>query len=218
MIVLDNITFGYPDTPAILENLSLAIAPSERLVLLGASGSGKTTLLRLLAGFAAPNRGAILFDGICAARDGKILLPPRERDTTMVFQDFALWPHMNVEENIGFGLRMKGVGKKERRKHVDAFLEMIGMRGYNQKQVRTLSGGEQQRVALARALIVSPKLLLMDEPLSNLDEEQNIRLRGEIIRLQERFGTTLVYVTHNRDEAESVATRIVTMRNGRIGS
>lgn len=208
MVSLEKISVLYQDK-TILNDINLQIGERERLVILGASGSGKTTLLRLIAGFIAPAKGEIVIGEQVVSKDGKIVIPPHKREVAMVFQDLALWPHMNVQENIAFGLKIKKIPQNERKEKVARMLSLVGLSGYGNKQIDQLSGGEQQRVALARALILSPKVLLMDEPLSSLDRALNERLRKEIVRLQEKFGFTLVYVTHNEEEAGEIGSRIV---------
>jgi len=200
----------------VLDNLSLEIEEKERIVIVGPSGCGKTTLLRLIAGFTAPDTGSLFIEEDLAARDGKIIKEPQERNLGMVFQDLALWPHLSVEENIAFGLKARGVGKVERKERIKAILTLVDLIGYEKRKPFQLSGGQQQRVALARALVLEPKILLMDEPLSSLDTALNLRLRREIIGLQEKLGFTLVYVTHNEKEASDIATRLVKMDQGLI--
>ena len=195
----------------ILDRFSLHIASGERVALLGGSGSGKTTILRLIAGFLAPQRGRIEIDGLCVSEAGRIIVPPHQRGVSMVFQDLALWPHMSVAENIGFGLKMQGVAARERELRVEAMLERVSLGGYGDKRIDTLSGGEKQRVALARALILAPKILLMDEPLSSLDPALNRQLRQEILRLHHAMGFTLLYVTHSEAEAAEIGEREVRM-------
>ncbi|WP_236579152.1 ABC transporter ATP-binding protein [Hydrogenimonas urashimensis] len=211
MIQLKNVTFRYRGR-RLFEDFSLDVRERQRLVILGPSGSGKTTLLRLIAGFCAPEKGAILLKGRPVAIDGKILVPPEKRHLGMVFQDLALWPHMSVEENVGFGLKIRGVEKKERKERVDAMLRRVGLAGYGPQKPSELSGGEQQRVALARALILEPEILLMDEPLSSLDTALSHRLAQEIVQLQERLGFTLLYVTHQEKEAKIIATARLSFR------
>ncbi|WP_300365075.1 ABC transporter ATP-binding protein [Hydrogenimonas sp.] len=206
IVRFEQVTCRY-DEQTILDTFSLDVEQGERLVILGPSGSGKTTLLRLLAGFVAPHRGTIYIEENAVSRDGRILVPPEQRQIGMVFQDLALWPHMNVEENIGFGLKIKGVGTTERNRRVDTILKLVGLPDFRKKRPSELSGGEQQRVALARALILEPKILLMDEPLSSLDESLSRHLAHEIVHLQEKFGFTLLYVTHRSEEARIVGTR-----------
>jgi len=215
IIEIKSVTKTYGRAPAVRE-LSLEVADGERLIILGPSGCGKTTLLRLIAGFIAPDSGSILIEGETVAADGRILREPEERNIGMVFQDLALWPHLSVEGNLEFGLKARGVPAKERRRRVDEMLQLVEMEAYAKSKPAALSGGQQQRIALARALILQPRALLMDEPLSNLDEELNRRMRKEILRLQKTLGTTLLYVTHDRDEARELGTRIILMRDGRL--
>jgi iron(III) transport system ATP-binding protein len=192
-----------------VQDFSLVVEHGERIVLFGPSGCGKTTLLRMLAGFVAPDAGSILIQGKIAARDGKNMLTPEERNLGMVFQDLALWPHLSVYGNLEFGLKAKGIPPAERRQRMDEMLKMLKIDQYGSARPHQLSGGEQQRVALARALVMQPLALLMDEPLSSLDEELNLHLRGEIVLLQQTLKFTLLYVTHNRSEADEIGTRIV---------
>ena len=210
MIELKNVTFNTKDK-IILKDINLTVPSSERLVILGSSGSGKTTLLRLIAGFNSPASGEILIDGNIVSQEGKLIVPPDKREVAMVFQDLALWPHMNVYENIAFGLKIRKIPKNIREEKVREMLSLVSLAGYEKRRIEELSGGQQQRIALARALILSPKVLLMDEPLSSLDKTLNKKLRKEIIRLQEKFGFALVYVTHNEEEAEEIGTRIITL-------
>jgi len=210
MIELQQLTYRDKNN-IILKDINLTVLSRERLVILGSSGSGKTTLLRLIAGFTAPTSGEIRIDDSIVSREGKIIIPPDKREVAMVFQDLALWPHMNVYENIAFGLKIRNIAKKTRDTKVKEMLSLVRLAGYEKRSIEQLSGGEQQRVALARALILSPKVILMDEPLSSLDRALNQKLRKEIIRLQEKFGFTLVYVTHNEEEAEEIATRVITL-------
>lgn len=193
----------------VIQDFSLVIEQGERVVLFGPSGCGKTTLLRMLAGFTAPDSGAILIQGSIAARDGKNVLSPEERNLGMVFQDLALWPHLTVYGNLEFGLKAKGIPTTERRRRMDELLKLLKIEKYASARPHQLSGGEQQRVALARALVMQPLALLMDEPLSSLDEELNLHLRAEIVRLQQALKFTLLYVTHSRSEAEEIGTKIV---------
>ncbi|MBI5633711.1 MAG: ATP-binding cassette domain-containing protein, partial [Nitrospirae bacterium] len=163
-----------------------------------------------------PDKGGIFIDDLIVAKDGKNYVEPEDRKIGMVFQDLALWPHMNVYENLAFGLKAKKILKNERNERIEKILEKVQMTEYKNTFPCSLSGGQQQRIALARALVMQPKILLMDEPLSNLDLDLNLLLRKEILRLQEDLGITLIYVTHDRDEAFSLATRIVVMERGRI--
>lgn len=211
---------SYRGKPAV-QDFSLQLKPGERLVLLGPSGCGKTTVLRLAAGFMAPDRGAVVLDERKAAIDGRLVLEPEQRGLGMVFQDFALWPHLSVHDHLAFGLKARGVAKAERERRIAETLRLVHLDSKTGARPGELSGGQQQRVALARALVTEPKLLLMDEPLSSLDFELGLELRREILALQERLGFTLLYVTHNLDEAFAIAQRIVVMREGvivKIGS
>ena len=208
IVSIDAVSKFY-DGEKVLDNLSLEIDAGERAVILGPSGCGKTTILRLIAGFIAPDTGTISIDGKMVSRNGSIITPPEQRNLGMVFQDLALWPHLSVKGNIEFGLKAKGLPKAERSRLIQKMLNLVSMAGYADRKPAELSGGQQQRVALARALVLEPGVLLMDEPLSSLDPELNIRLRKEILRLQEKLGFTMVYITHNRDEAFEIATRVL---------
>lgn len=215
VIAFQSVSKSYGSRPAV-QDFSLSVEMGERIVILGPSGCGKTTVLRLLAGFVAPDSGAIRIGEAIVAQDGRNLREPEERDLGMVFQDLALWPHLSVSGNLEFGLRAKGIPSTDRKHRIQDMLRLVEMEEYVHAKPAELSGGQQQRVALARALILRPKALLMDEPLSNLDEELNRRLRKEILRVQETLGFTLLFVTHDRQEAAELATRIVFMRSGRI--
>lgn len=203
-----SVTKTYRDR-RIIDSFSLAIEAGERVVLFGPSGCGKSTILHLIAGLVTPDLGDICLDGKLASFARRILVPPQARGIGMVFQDLALWPHMSAAENIAFGLRAQHVPATERKRRVDGVANLVGLGDYLDARPGTLSGGEQQRVALARALVLSPRILLMDEPLSALDDALNRRLRTEILRLHAKLGFTLVHVTHNREEAEELGTRIV---------
>ncbi len=213
-IALEDVSKGYPEGK-VLDGLSLGVEAGERLVILGPSGCGKTTLLRLIAGFIAPDTGSIHLEGVPVSRAGRILTPPEKRHLGMVFQDLALWPHLSVRGNIEFGLRARGLPRKERARKVRDMLGLVGLEGLEARRPHQLSGGQQQRVALARALALEPRILLMDEPLSSLDPALNLRMRREILRLQEQLGFTLLYVTHHREEAFDIATRVVFMHRGK---
>ncbi len=199
-----------------LEDFSLAIAAGARTVILGPSGCGKTTILRLLAGFMAPDRGEVFLTDERVACAGRIIKTPEQRQLGMVFQDLALWPHLSVKGNLDFGLRAKGLARADRELRIATTLDLVGMAGYEQRKPAALSGGQQQRVALARSLVLEPQVLIMDEPLSSLDQELKVRLRGEILRLQEELGFTLIYVTHDRQEALAMATQVVVLKQGRL--
>jgi len=190
---------------------SFAIGEGELFTLLGPSGCGKTTLLRLIAGFYAPDEGEVRFDG---KRVNEV--PPHERGIGMVFQNYALWPHMTVQQNVEYGLKLREVSAAERRRRVGAVLEKVRLEGLAERYPGQISGGQQQRVALARALVLNPKILLLDEPLSNLDAKVRIQVRAEIRKLQKELGITTVYVTHDQEEALTLSDRIVVFNKGRI--
>ena len=206
MIALKNLSYRV-ENRLLFENFDLQVASKERLVILGPSGVGKSTLLRLIAGFVLPQSGEIVLDAQTVSQGEKMLVEPHRRGVGMLFQDLALWPHLDVEGNIAFGLKIQKIQREVRQQKVEKMLAMVGLQGYETRKVDTLSGGEQQRVALARALSLSPKIMLMDEPLSSLDAERNKALRKEIVRLQEEMGFTLVYVTHSQEEADEIGTR-----------
>lgn len=194
-----------------VDEVDFEIAPGELVTLLGPSGCGKTTVLRMIAGFENPSGGMIAIGGADVTP-----LPPNKRDTAMVFQSYGLFPHMTVEENIAYGLKLRGVAPAERRKKAEQFLALVGLEGKGARSPSQLSGGQQQRVALARALIVGPSVLLLDEPLSNLDALLREQMRVEIRKIQKALQITAVYVTHDRIEAMSLSDRIIVMQNGRI--
>jgi ABC-type sugar transport system ATPase subunit len=200
----------------VVDSLSLRVEESERVVLFGPSGCGKSTVLHLIAGLIIPDSGDILIDGQLVATGGKNLRDPAQRGVGMVFQDLALWPHMSVAENIEFGLRARRTPDGERKQRVRAMVDRVGLGDYLNAKPAELSGGQQQRVALARTLAVAPRIVLMDEPLSTLDEVLNMQLRKEILRLHSDLGFTLVYVTHSRDEAKELGTRIIQLKQGRL--
>lgn len=192
-----------------LNQLDLDIEAGELFFLLGPSGCGKTTLLRSIAGFHIPEEGKVLFDGEDVTK-----LPPHKRETAMMFQSYALWPHMNVFKNVAFGLEERKVEKAEIKKRVEDALDMVKMGGLGQRKINQLSGGQQQRVALARALVVRPRCLMLDEPLSNLDAKLRIEMRTEIRRICKEFGLTAIYVTHDQKEALSIADRMAILDGG----
>jgi ABC-type Fe3+/spermidine/putrescine transport system ATPase subunit len=198
-------------TTAAVDGVSLDVDEGCFFTLLGPSGCGKTTLLRVVAGFHLPDRGEVFL------RDRRIThLPPHVRGTAMVFQEYALFPHMTVEENVGYGLRMRRVPAGQARERVRRVLELVGLVGQEGKYPHQLSGGQQQRVALARALVVEPEVLLLDEPLSNLDAKLRLRVREELRELQRRLGQTTLYVTHDQEEALALSDRIAVMNAGRV--
>jgi len=207
---MESVGKRYGDHWAVRE-VSLSIRPGEFYTLLGPSGCGKTTLLRLLAGFVTPDEGRIVVD------DEVIdAVPPWKRNLGMVFQHYALWPHLTVFENVAFGLRERGVSGRALAERVAAALGQVGLAGFEARRPSQLSGGQQQRVALARTLVVEPRLLLLDEPLSNLDAVLRAQMRLELGRLHREVGTTTLYVTHDQAEALALSTRIAVLERGRI--
>ncbi|MCX6967856.1 MAG: ABC transporter ATP-binding protein [Verrucomicrobia bacterium] len=209
-IRIEQLSKFYGSVPA-LDTVDLQIAPGEIFFLLGPSGCGKTTLLRCLAGFCVPDAGRVWFGDEEVTR-----LPAHLRHTGMVFQNYALWPHKTVAENVAFGLEELGTPRDELRQRVAAALDSVRMDGFAQRGIHELSGGQQQRVALARALVVRPRCLLLDEPLSNLDAKLRLEMRTEIRRICKESGLTAVYVTHDQKEALSVADRVAVLRAGRV--
>ena len=207
---IESLNVGYGST-RVLNDVNLDVGRGELVALLGSSGCGKTTLLRSIAGFVMPESGTIRVDGRDIAP-----LPPEKRGTAMMFQSYALWPHMSVEENIGYGLRMRGWKKDAIAKRIGEMLALLQLEGFGPRSVTQLSGGQRQRVALGRALAVDPQLLLLDEPMSNLDYKVRIELRHELRALQRRIGITAVYVTHDREEALTLADRIAVIDAGRV--
>ncbi|MGL4400919.1 MAG: ABC transporter ATP-binding protein [Luteolibacter sp.] len=202
-------TFG--NTRA-LDGISLSIDPGELYFLLGASGCGKTTLLRCIAGLETPTSGAIYFGDRDVTK-----MPPHKREAAMVFQSYALWPHLTVGQNIAFGLEERKVPRPEIKRRVDEALEMVQLPGYGDRSIDQMSGGQQQRVSLARALVVKPKCLLLDEPLSNLDAQLRVEMRREIRRIVKENGLTGIYVTHDQEEALAMADRMAVLTRGNIG-
>ena len=198
-----------------VDAVSLEIGAGELFFLLGPSGCGKTTLLRMVAGFIDPTGGRVTFADGAGVRD-VTYLPPNKRNTGMVFQSYALWPHMSVEANVAFGLEMRKVGGAERKARVAEALAAVRMEEYAARKPTQLSGGQQQRVALARALVIRPSVLLLDEPLSNLDAKLRLELRSEIRRVCKATGITTVYVTHDQKEALSMADRVAIMQRGKV--
>ena len=215
-IEIRNLTKKYGKVTA-LDRVSLTIEAGEFLVLLGPSGCGKTTLLRCIAGLERPDEGDIVIDNrvVFSSRRG-VMVPSGKRQVGMVFQSYALWPHMPVYENIGFGLRLQKVPRKEVRERVDRVLQDLAMDGLGDRYPSELSGGQQQRVAVARLLATKPPVFLMDEPLSNLDARLRLDMRSELKRLHHDSGVTTVYVTHDQTEAMTMASRVVVMNAGQI--
>jgi len=210
LLTVSGLTVRYGDAVA-LENLDLAVRRNELFVLLGASGSGKTTLLRALAGFVRPDAGHIVLNG-----KDMTTLPPHRRPVNTMFQSYALFPHMSVAANIGFGLRQQGVSRVETNQRVEAMLALVRLQGYGSRRPSELSGGQQQRVALARSRAPHRVLLLLDEPLSALDEALRMETRAELVRLRRELGISFVLVTHDQDEALEMADRLGVMQGGRM--
>ena len=209
-VALSDISKYFSGVPAV-DRVTLTVASGEFLTLLGPSGCGKTTTLNLIAGFLTPDTGSIRLAGRAVDR-----LPSFRRDIGIVFQDYALFPHMTVAENIGFGLRMRRVPRAETERRVSQALDLVHLGGFGERRPLALSGGQRQRVALARALVIRPTVLLLDEPLSNLDLKLREEMRLEITTLQRRLGITMVMVTHDQGEALAVSDRIAVMNKGRI--
>ncbi len=207
---IENITIKYDDFTAV-EGVSLHVKPGELVTILGPSGCGKTTLLRSIAGFVTPVSGHIFLEGKEITH-----LPPQHRGTAMIFQNYALWPHMTIEQNVEYGLKLKGVPKEVRRKKAVEMLKLVKMESQIGKMPTQISGGQQQRIALARALAVDPDVLLCDEPLSNLDAKLRVELRTEIREISKRLGITVIYVTHDQSEALAISDRIAILRDGEL--
>ena len=201
----------YDGVTRIVDDLDLDIRRGEFLTLLGPSGSGKTTTLMLLAGFEAPTAGEILLDGAPLAH-----VPPHKRNIGMVFQNYALFPHMSIAENIDFPLSVRSIPPDERAKRIERALDMVQLSGFGSRRPAQLSGGQQQRVAVARALVFEPKLILMDEPLGALDKQLREQMQLEIRRLHQRLGVTMIYVTHDQAEALTMSDRIAVFHRGRV--
>jgi iron(III) transport system ATP-binding protein len=195
----------------VLRDVSLAIEPGEFFALLGPSGCGKSTLLRLIAGFAQAQAGTVLIDGADITR-----IPPWQRDIGMVFQNYALWPHMTVAQNVAFGLEERKLPRAEIARKTAAALELVGLQDFGKRRPNQLSGGQQQRVAVARTIAIEPKVLLLDEPLSNLDAKLRVHMRTELLALQRKLGITAIFVTHDQEEALSISDRIAVLDRGVI--
>jgi len=210
LAAVGSLTMRYGPTAA-LDDVSLTIAAGSYTVLLGPSGSGKTTLLSILGGFLQPTSGSVTIKG-----EDCTMMPPARRPTATVFQDYALFPHMTVGDNVGFGLRMRGVERSARDEKARAMLATVGLPDAFARKPHQLSGGQRQRVALARALVVEPQLLLLDEPLGALDLKLRRQMQDELKSLQQRVGTAFVHVTHDQEEAMALADHIVVMNKGRI--
>ena len=209
-VTIEHVTFGYGATP-VLEDISLEVERGQFFAFLGPSGSGKTTLLRLIAGFGTPTAGRILIGDRDVTR-----LPPWSRHVGMVFQSYALWPHMSVAKNVAFGLERRKLGRAEIERKVADALALVGLSALADRRPAQLSGGQQQRVALARTIVIEPEVLLLDEPLSNLDARLRVEMRVELRQLQRKLGLTAIYVTHDQEDANSIADSIAVLDQGRI--
>lgn len=210
-IATSHLSVTFPDGTTGLRDINLSIEPGELIALVGPSGSGKSTLLRTIAGFISPSSGELDIDGRQMTST-----PPEERGIGMVFQQHAIWPHMSVKENVGYPLRRAKVSKAKREEHISKTLALVGLPGFEDRSPNSLSGGQRQRVALARAIVASPKLLLLDEALSALDEPLRDNLRRELVALTEKQRLTTVHVTHDRAEALAIADRVVVLDGGEI--
>ncbi|NLG57004.1 MAG: ABC transporter ATP-binding protein [Clostridiales bacterium] len=199
------------DTQEAISGISLDVYEGEFLTLLGPSGCGKTTTLRVIAGLEAPTKGVVLLNGEDITR-----LPPEKRQVNTVFQNYALFPHMNVEKNIAYGLRMRGASRQEMREATEKMLALVQLEGYGKRQPGQLSGGQRQRVAIARSLVLSPRILLLDEPLGALDLQLRRQMQQELKRMQQSLGITFIYITHDQEEALGMSDRIALMREGRF--
>lgn len=208
---LEDIRVSYDGKSDVLKNLRLSIEEGELVSLLGPSGCGKTTTLRVIAGLIEPNDGTFVVDEMDLTK-----VPVHKRNFGMVFQSYALFPHLTIRENVGFGLKLRKENKEVIRKKVDEMLEITGLLEFAERYPKQLSGGQRQRVALARALVIEPKLLLLDEPLSNLDAKLRVSMRMEIKRIQRKLGITTVFVTHDQEECFSISDKVAVMNKGII--
>ncbi len=209
-VEIANVSLAYGATP-VLRGVSIDIEPGEFFALLGPSGSGKSTLLRMIAGFNQPQSGTLRVDGVDIAR-----VPPWQRDIGMVFQNYALWPHMTVAQNVAFGLEERKLPRAVVARKTAAALELVGLADYGPRRPNQLSGGQQQRVAVARTIAIEPKVLLLDEPLSNLDAKLRVHMRVELLALQRQLGITTIFVTHDQEEALSISDRVAVLDGGVI--
>lgn len=211
LINLKNIRVSYDGKTDVLKNLNMDIEEGKLVSLLGPSGCGKTTTLRVITGFIEPSDGEFIFDGTDYTR-----IPVHKRNFGVVFQSYALFPHLTVFDNVAFGLSMRKANKKDLRKGVLDILKVVDLSGFENRYPKELSGGQKQRVALARALVIKPKLLLLDEPLSNLDAKLRINMRVEIKKLQQKLGITTIFVTHDQEECFSISDKVAVMNSGNI--
>ena len=207
---IENVSLAFGATQ-VLRDISLSIAPGEFFALLGPSGCGKSTLLRLIAGFNQAQSGTVRVAGADISR-----IPPWQRDIGMVFQNYALWPHLTVAQNVAFGLEERRLPRAEIARKTAAALELVGLQDYGQRRPNQLSGGQQQRVAVARTIAIEPKVLLLDEPLSNLDAKLRVHMRTELLALQRKLGITTIFVTHDQEEALSISDRVAVLDRGVI--
>ncbi|MCI6006240.1 MAG: ABC transporter ATP-binding protein [Blautia sp.] len=208
---LKSIKKRFTEEKGVLKGISLSVAKGEFITLLGASGCGKTTTLRIIAGLEVPDAGQVFLDGRDVTN-----LEPEQRDVNTVFQNYALFPHMNVEDNIGYGLKLRRVPKSDIRRKVSEMLELVQLSGYEKRRPSELSGGQRQRVAIARALVNNPKVLLLDEPLGALDLQLRRAMQVELKRLQKKLGITFIYITHDQEEAINMSDRIAVMNQGKF--
>ena len=211
IVSVRNVSRRYPGGVTAVDNVSVDIMPNEFFALLGPSGCGKTTLLRMISGLDTPSEGQIFIGG-----EDMALTPPNKRPTNMVFQSYAVFPHMSVADNVGYGLKIAGVGRGEREERVREALQLVSLGGFEDRMPDQMSGGQRQRVALARSLVMRPKVLLLDEPLSALDAKLRAQMQFELSELQDEVGITFVTVTHDQDEALSMAGRIAVMNKGEV--
>lgn len=210
VLQVEHLRKEYGDVLAV-DDASFAVEDGEFVSVLGPSGSGKSTMLRMISGFETPTSGEIRING-----ENVVGVPPFERDTNMVFQNLALFPHLTVAENIAFGLKRRGVGKAERTRRTEEILEVVELSGYGDRDIDQLSGGEQQRIALARAVVNEPSIILLDEPLASLDRKLRQHMKFELQRIQEETGITFLYVTHDQEVAMSISDRMVVLNEGEI--
>jgi iron(III) transport system ATP-binding protein len=214
-IALDRVSLSY-GAHRVLDDVTLRVAPGESLALLGPSASGKTSLLRAVLGLAAPGAGAVRLGERVVSHDGRVVVPPEERNLAVVFQDLALWPHLTVEGNLAFGLSARGVKGAERSARIEAMLRRVGLDGIGRRHPGELSGGQRQRVAIARALVVEPNAVLLDEPLANVDVDLKRDLLSLLRELLRERGTTVLHVTHDLREAAALAHRFAVLEGGRL--